>query len=148
MLIPFMAPPLRVLYPILLPLSTLPLSGSSPTHPLLTSPHHSSTNLLPSSTPHFTLLSISLSWGIKFIENWYILSHWCQTRQSAATYVQWAIDHTNTVFGWWLGLCELWGVWISGYCCSSNGIVIFFSSFNSSFNSSTGVPDLSPMLGC
>jgi hypothetical protein len=39
-----------------------------------------------------------------------IFSHWCQTRQSFATYVLGAM-YLPLVFGWWLSLWDFWGVW-------------------------------------
>ena len=52
------------------------------------------------------------------------------------------------LFGLWLSLWKLWGVPVSRHCCSSYGVAIPFSSFSPSPNSSIGIPDLSPMVGC
>ena len=77
-----------------------------------------------------------------------ILSHWGQTRHSSSTYVPGASEQQCISFGWWLSLWELPGVQVSWHCCSSYGVVIPFSSFKPSPNSSIGLLDLSAMVGC
>jgi hypothetical protein len=38
----------------------------------------------------------------------HVPSHWCQIRQSSATYVAGAMDWPCIFFGWWLNLTEEW----------------------------------------
>ena len=50
--------------------------------------------------------------------------------------------------GWWLGLWVFPGVQVSWDCWSSYGVALPFSFFNPSPNSTVGVPNFSPMVGC
>jgi hypothetical protein len=59
-----------------------------------------------------------------------------------------ASDLTFYASAWWLCLLELPGVWVSWGCWSSYGVTLPFSFFNPSPNSTIGVPDLSPVVGC
>jgi hypothetical protein len=49
---------------------------------------------------------------------------------------------------WWLSFWQLPEVWVSWDCWSSYGVALPFSFFNPSPNSTIGVPDFSPMVGC
>ena len=113
--------------------SPLPLRGCSPTcltHTPLTSPP-----------------CIPLSWGIKSLQN---EAHPLLLRPDKAVLgCICARDHRPAHGCYLVGsLVSRSSQGSSGYCCSSCGVAIPFSSFNPSPNSSIGVPDLSPMVSC
>jgi hypothetical protein len=126
MLYPFLIPSPSVLYPI--PRSSLLLRGFSPIHlPTLILPLY-----------HSFSLGHQVSRGLRaFFPTE-------ATQGSPRLYMYWWLwTSPCMLFGW-----ELWGVWVSWYCCSSYVAAIPFISFSTSPNSSTGVPNLTPMIGC
>jgi hypothetical protein len=112
------------------PPSLLPLRDAPPlTHPLL--PHPSSIPLLGATSLHRTK---------------HLPSHWCQIRQSSATYVAGAMDWP--MYTLWLVVSFLGALMgpVSWYCCSSYGVAIPFSSSSLYPNFPIGIPGLSPGL--
>jgi hypothetical protein len=94
---------------------------------------------------------IPVNWGIEPSWTKGLSSHWCQTRLSSATYVAgvmgpsmctlWvggSVPGSSGVSGWLILLFLVWG-------CKPLQLLESLSPLS---NSSTGIPVLSPMVGC
>jgi hypothetical protein len=120
-------------------LSPFPISPY-PVNPHYILPFPPSMRVLPHPPTHSHLTSLALPYtrasslhrtkGLSF--------HWCPTKPSSATYAAGAMGPSLGALG------DL----ASWYCCSSYGVATPFFSFRPFSNFSTGVPMLSPMVGC
>ena len=127
------------------PTSRSPLH-KPPSH--LLSPTSKRVLLRPLSLSLLTVLASPYSGASNLHRTKCLTSHWCQIRQSSATYVSRAME--ASLYTLWLVVSSLGalGDLISWYFCSSYGVLIHFSSFSPSPSSSTGVLVLSSIVIC
>jgi hypothetical protein len=76
-----------------------------------------------------------------------LFSHWVQTRKSSAGYVG-GFGPASMLSGWWLSVWEISGVQVSWDCWYSYGSALLLSFFQLFPNSTTGVPNFSPLVRC
>ena len=96
---------------------------------------------------------ISHPWGINCLHDWV---HPLSLMPNKAVFwykiyvcVCWVLRTSLCMlFGWWFCLCELPGVQVRWHYGAFYGITTCFTSFSPSSNSSIGVLDLCPMVGC
>jgi hypothetical protein len=102
---------------------------------------------VPPAPPHTRSPGLPSPWGLKYVEMLGTSSLRGQTRQSSALYVSGALYQPCMLPDWWLSVWEISVVQVSWDCWSSYGISLLHCFFQPFLNSTTGVPNFSPLVG-